>query len=229
MLKIYVVTEDLTTSDLVCSYINDDKTSKLVGCSNSITRMLFSFSLSDKPDVILIDQQLSELEINNVHALLHWSYKLVFITNIEMIEFFNLSHFDYLIKPLSKIDFFQILLKCTESIKKLCVEDHFFIKCDKGRLVRIEIEDMCAVEAKQNYICIYLPDSKYTTNFSLSKIETLLPEKKFIRVHRSFIVNSTKIRSIEANEIYLNEGTRIPIGHTYRKQVFEIFTVNMLV
>ncbi len=77
------------------------------------------------------------------------------------------------------------------------------------------LKDILWMEASDIYSMIHTATEKYLLNHSLKTIEEKFPAKKFIRVHRSFIVNIDRIGAIEENDLILS-GARIPIGKTYR-------------
>ena len=96
---------------------------------------------------------------------------------------------------------------------------HFFIKVKQG-LLKIAFADILLVEACDNYCYLYTAEKKYMVSMHLKSIETKLPGKNFIRVHRSFVINLDKIQSIEDDVIVIGQN-RIPIGKTYRNDVMK--------
>ena len=93
-----------------------------------------------------------------------------------------------------------------------------FIK--KGStLVKLKIKDIIYVEALENYVTLNTKNEKFTIHFTMKALEYQLPYDIFMRVHRSFIVNLSLIKTIEENSLDLIIGTElrnIPIGHSYR-------------
>ena len=99
---------------------------------------------------------------------------------------------------------------------------YFFIQCDgKGKLVRILKEDIAYVESALNYLVIHLQSGSYTTYLTISELEEILPSVRFIRVHKSFLINLEKIIGVEGNVLHLNNDARVALGPSYRKSFFE--------
>lgn len=98
---------------------------------------------------------------------------------------------------------------------------HIFIKSDY-KIKRIELEDICFVEALKDYIAINTFNQTHTTHISMKDILKILPDKDFVRVHRSFIVRINKILSIKYPELMI-EGSSLslPMGGLYKKDVYD--------
>jgi len=112
-------------------------------------------------------------------------------------------------------DFYLALLQNKQE------EKHIFVKSD-FKIKRIELDEICYVEALKDYIAIHTIDNTYTTHSSMKEILKTLSEKDFIRIHRSYIVRISKISSIKYPELLI-EGrmTVLPMGGLYRKDVYE--------
>jgi two-component system LytT family response regulator len=159
------------------------------------------------------------------------------------LEGFRLNAVDYLLKPFSFDDFSRAAEKaCSlrelhrmrderaasvstiESIDEATDNnDYISIKSDyKVNLVRYN--DIIYIESVGEYIRLHLKDgSKLTTLFRLKNMETELPQKKFMRVHRSYIVNIDYVSSFARGKIYLSNGDYVPISITYRDTFREHF------
>jgi DNA-binding LytR/AlgR family response regulator len=98
-------------------------------------------------------------------------------------------------------------------------KSYFFIKCE-SKYEKIFFDDILYIEGMQNYVRIYTTKGKYMTLLNLKDIEQNLQNGSFIRVHKSFIVNITKIDCIEKHEISI-QSTRIPISRNFREHVIE--------
>lgn len=116
-------------------------------------------------------------------------------------------------------DFYLALLQNKQE------EKHIFVKSD-FKIKRIELDEICYVEALKDYIAIHTVDNTYTTHSSMKEILKTLSEKDFIRIHRSYIVRINKISSIKYPELLI-EGkmTVLPMGGLYRKDVYERLNV----
>ncbi len=141
------------------------------------------------------------------------------------IQAFDYSVTDYLLKPITYARFFKAASKAYEIFNKnrsvVDVDKEIFIKKNSS-LVRIKYNDILWVEALENYVVINTTNDKFTIHFTMKSIENQLPSVKFKRVHRSFIVNVSRITSIEDNSVIIkmNENKKvIPIGKSYREKL----------
>ncbi|MEM9723783.1 MAG: LytTR family DNA-binding domain-containing protein, partial [Bacteroidota bacterium] len=145
------------------------------------------------------------------------------------LEGYELDIVDYLLKPFSFPRFLKAINKATTTEKASPpeppamkrVENHrFFLKGDKKHH-QVHTQDILFVEAYGNYCKVYLTEEMILSHEKISNLETLLADENFLRVHKSFLVATDKIRLIQGNQIYLQEH-KIPIGQTYRSRVSQL-------
>lgn len=137
------------------------------------------------------------------------------------LEGYELDISDYLLKPFSFARFLKAMNK-TVGVKMPAApvpntekgSTHFFIKGDK-KIHQIQTEHILFVEAYGNYTKIYLREEMILSHEKISALEESLPANEFLRVHKSFIVATKKIKTIEGNRIFIEEH-KIPIGQTYK-------------
>ena len=94
-------------------------------------------------------------------------------------------------------------------------EDFIFIRTD-GKIYKIMHHDLLYAEAAGNYTRIVTPQQVYAPSMTFSSVEEMLPGALFIRVHRSFIINKSKISHIEGNRVFIGK-TEIPLGSNYKE------------
>lgn len=131
---------------------------------------------------------------------------------------FNLNAVDYLHKPFA-YDRFKLAVE--KAIKKLDYNEH--VQADKCIVVKqeynnvsIPVADIAYVEAMEGYSKIFRTDGSCTlSRVILKTIGAMLPQKKFLRIHRSFIVAVDKIRSFSRQSVTLASGQTIPVGRQY--------------
>jgi DNA-binding LytR/AlgR family response regulator len=136
---------------------------------------------------------------------------------------------DYLVKPITgdrfqkaiqKAKAYKITSKPTEI--KPVVEDNaneFYINIDR-RLIKIEMSSVNIVEAKGDYIHIKTESKNYVVHSTLKKIEDKLPKDLFLKVHRSFIINTKKIIDIEDNSVLIAKDV-IPVSRANRPELMK--------
>jgi two-component system LytT family response regulator len=151
------------------------------------------------------------------------------------VEGFQVEAVDYLLKPIS----FSNLLKAANKVKELVdlksailpetvksTANHLFVKSEY-KLVRIELDDIKYIESQHEYIKIHLTNSApVLTQLSLKAIEEQLSPEKFMRVHRSFIVQLNKISVIDRNRIVFDGKVYIPVSDQYKEKFQEYIDGN---
>ncbi|MBK7028530.1 MAG: response regulator transcription factor [Bacteroidales bacterium] len=152
------------------------------------------------------------------------------------VEGFQVEAVDYLLKPISFSNFLKAVnkvknrIELTSNNQKESVTtkaNHLFVKSDY-KLIRIELTDIKYIESQHEYIKIYLNNSNpITTLLSLKSIEEVLPPEKFMRVHRSFIVNLSKISVIERNRIVYDGNVYIPVSKQYKEKFLKYIDGNL--
>ena len=149
------------------------------------------------------------------------------------VEAFEQAVLDYLVKPLSYPRFLQAAQKArgmvqrspapapeAEAIQTPGLNASFtFIKVD-NKLVRVAFDDVHYVEALGDYVHIVTGQSKLIVYSTMKAVEEKFPSSRFVRIHRSFIVNINRIQVLEDNAIIV-EGKHIPVGQTYLREVLQ--------
>jgi len=132
---------------------------------------------------------------------------------------------DYLVKPITYARFYKAIQRARKRLEKDKLEkvgrSEIFIKKD-ATLVRLKYSEILWIEALENYVIFNTFNEKFTIHFTMKAVEQKLPQEKFTRVHRSFIVNTSCIDAIEDNAILIkvHDGTKsIPIGKSYKDKL----------
>ena len=140
---------------------------------------------------------------------------------------FELNAIDYLLKPIKQKRFEQSCLKALDFYdfkkQKKSKENNFIYVRSQYSLIKIPLSDILFFETMDDYIKIHRTNTKpILTLLSMRKLLQLLPEKKFIRVHRSFAVSIEKIQAVRAKTVII-EDHQLPIGITYEKAFFNSY------
>jgi DNA-binding LytR/AlgR family response regulator len=136
----------------------------------------------------------------------------------------------YLLKPFSYPEFLEVanrakewfdLVKKSSNARESFGEDSLFVKSEY-KIIKIAFDEINYIEGLKDYVKFYLAgkDRPVMSLMSLKILEEKLPQKKFMRVHRSFIVNLGKIETIQRNEILFGRVT-IPVAEKYKDQFQE--------
>ena len=182
-------------------------------------------------DLIFLDIQMPDI-LGTEFYRQHASDKMVIFTTAfseYAVEGFELSAVDYLLKPFEFRRFEQAALKARDYYNYLHQSDKKEHRClfvrSEYSLVKISFSDIHYIETLDDYLKIHLTDHKtILTKMNLKNIMNKLNPNEFIRVHRSFILPLSQIRSVRGKTISL--GTvEIPIGAKYEDDFFKVYSV----
>jgi len=151
--------------------------------------------------------------------------KVIFTTAYEQyaLKGYELDVFDYLLKPISFERFLQAANKSyawfSQQNGNTVSEDYFFVKAD-NRLEKINYSDILFVEALENYVAIYTKDKKIITHLTLKMLQEKLSPPRFLYPHKSYIVASDKINSIEGNILHVMQH-QVPVSKYLKEEIME--------
>ena len=150
------------------------------------------------------------------------------------IDSYEVDAVDYLVKPIiperfqkavEKAMAYHTLLLTGEKENIENVESEFMFVKSERRFFKVNFKDVLFIEGLKDYVIIQLPDQRIITKTSMKAIHELLP-KIFLRVNRSYIVNTRQIASFDNNDIYIDKY-EIAIGNNYRDIFFDEFVAKM--
>ena len=143
---------------------------------------------------------------------------------------YELNVTDYLLKPIPFDRFLKAVNRVHELLQKeqeSTPEPYLFVKTDK-LLKKVTIQDILFIESMGNYVLIHTSSSKEITYSSLKSLLEFLPDNLFIQVHRSYIVQTSKVQAIEGNMLII--GThKIPIARNLRDEVLNALLKDKLI
>jgi DNA-binding LytR/AlgR family response regulator len=174
-------------------------------------------------DLIFLDIQMPNKNGVDFYKMLDNNPMVIFTTAHSQyaVEGFNVNATDYLLKPFSEERFMTSIQKARNEFKlrkNQSVQTHLMIRADY-KLHRIEFSDILLIEGLDDYVQIHLTNkTKIVARLSMKGILEKLPEKEFIRVHRSFIIPIKKVKSIQNKAIQIEDFV-IPIGETYKESI----------
>ncbi|MFT6948229.1 MAG: DNA-binding LytR/AlgR family response regulator [Vicingaceae bacterium] len=181
-----------------------------------------SFIQQNNIDVIFLDIQMPDLDGISFLTSLASPPKVIFTTAYDQyaLKGYELEIVDYLLKPISFERFLKAankVFQLIDGLEKQIIPDFIWLKVDYQQK-RVVLNDILYVEGLKDYVKIYTTDGLIMTKLNLKNFNLKLPENQFIRVHRSFIVNTSKITSIQKSRLYINER-EIPISTAYWEEV----------
>ncbi len=188
-------------------------------------------------DLVFLDVQMPELTGLQFLKIANGKTKVILTTAYPQyaLEGYELDVADYLLKPIAFDRFYKAAQKAQSIITPVVaatvtkeeplaqyddfMSDFIFVKTEH-KIQKVYLHDIMFIEGLKDYISIFTPDERIITLQNMKKMEDALPEKHFIRVHKSYIVALNKIDSIERSRISIGNKV-IPIGDTYRDIFFK--------
>lgn len=233
MIRCMVVDDEPLAIELLEDYISKVPFLQWVA---SYTNPIDAFANLAGIDLIFSDIQMPELTGLQLVQLLKGKVKIVFTTAYSeyAVQGFEHDAIDYLVKPFS----FDRFLKAAQKAKNVLLpaepvamvtqaepadEPQFVFVKTTNRLVKVGLQDILLIEGLKDYIAVVTAKEKILTLQNMKFAEELLPGRRFMRVHKSYIVALDKIDAIERNRIFIGEHV-VPVGETYRQAFFE--TIN---
>lgn len=227
-----------------CIIVDDDSTAKLIVaelCSRyENINVLADFSNAidaikfvnvNEVDLVFLDIHMPSFSGFDFIQTLKNPPKIILTTsdrNFALEAFEYQSVVDYLVKPI-ELDRFQKAIDKLDNFMPNSVspspqnesnqKKELYVNVDR-RFVKINLSDINVVEAKGDYIRIKMDDKNHIVHSTLKKIEEKLPDDIFLKVHRSFIINLSKIVDIEDNSVLINQDV-IPVSRSNRKELME--------
>ncbi|MDR1645502.1 MAG: LytTR family DNA-binding domain-containing protein [Tannerellaceae bacterium] len=228
-----IIDDEPLAVSLLESYVNKTPFLQLKGTFNSAVDALAQ--LSEHPvELLYIDIQMPELNGLEFSRIIGNDMRIVFTTAFGQyaLDSYKVNALDYLLKPISYPDFLKSANKALQWYELLHKQDGkqtespiagikaetIFIKSEY-KLIQVELRKILYIEGLKDYIKIYTEGeaSPILSLMNMKTMEDLLPPDRFVRVHRSFIVQPEKIKVIDRNRIVFGKEY-IPISDSYRQK-----------
>lgn len=237
MIRCIAIDDEPLALKQIAGYIKKTPFLELTGLCESAIQAIEMIE-NTPVDLMFVDINMPDLSGIEFVKTLENPPKIVFVTAYGeyALEGFRVDAIDYLLKPIGYADF----LKSANKVKSWfdaqyqkpsevkSNKDFLFIKSEY-KILRINFDDIKYIEAMSEYIRIHLVSSKpVMTQLSMKSIEEQLPDDRFMRVHRSFIINLSKISVIERNRIVFDGSTYIPVSEQYKSKFQSYLDKNFL-
>lgn len=181
-----------------------------------------TFLSTNEIDILFLDVEMPGATGFELLDKLIYMPKVILTTSKTDYAFdaFQYNVADYLKKPISFSRFQESITKITDSLNNTTVEtnkDDIFIKTD-GKFIRLSYEDILYIESMGDYVKYFTMAKHYLTHSTLKAVEEKMNPKQFMKVHRSYIVNMSKIQDIQDNTIVIDTKV-IPISKALKSDV----------
>lgn len=230
-LKCVIIDDEPLAIDLLKTYVAKTPFLELMGTFNNALSAMDTIS-NGKTDVLFLDINMPQITGLEFSKTIPPSTKIIFTTAYDhyAVDGFRLNALDYLLKPINYTEFLQAANKALEWFKLTAASSNdsstspatsIFVKSGY-RMEKIEFDDILYIENQKDYVKFHLETQKEPVSslMSMQSLEEKLPEKQFMRVHRSFIVNLDKIKTIERNCIVFGKEY-IPVSESYKAKFMD--------
>jgi len=157
---------------------------------------------------------------------------VIFITAFAeyALDSYEVDAIDYLVKPIQPERFDKAVLKALAYERLIresgnaaieFVPDYLLVRSER-QFVRIPLDELQFIEGLKDYVILHLKDQKVITAMNLKQIHQKLPQERFLRVSKSYIVNASFVSVFDNNAVYIG-GNEVPIGNSFREPFFERF------
>jgi DNA-binding LytR/AlgR family response regulator len=225
-LKCIIIDDEPIARKVLQEFIEEIDYLELVGQAEN---PLKAMSLLNENDIDIVFLDINMPKINGIDFLKNSRLKTKIIMTTAYAEYavegYGLDVLDYLVKPIAFERFLKACNKAKETAKEIertphhtsKVNDHFFIKCNT-QIEKVFYDDLVYAEAMLNYVMLYTTSKKMMVYVTIKSLEEQLPASSFLKVHKSFIVNINKIKSIEGNILDIG-NQKITISQSLKQKV----------
>ncbi|CAL67129.1 LytR/AlgR family response regulator transcription factor [Christiangramia forsetii] len=227
-IRCVIVDDENVALDIMENHLSKIDNIELVGRCKNATEA-FNMISSNKTDLVFLDINMPGISGISFAKSINKNIKIIFTTAYReyAIDGFDLHAVDYLLKPIS----FDRLLDAVHNFQEVHLDqndlevqnkksgDFIFVKIDR-KMHKIDFSGILWIESLSDYLKIETSEGTKVTRETISSIETKLPETKFLRVHRSFIIAIDYIESYSNEEVVI-QNKSIPISRTYKDEVLK--------
>ncbi|NND78238.1 MAG: response regulator transcription factor [Flavobacteriales bacterium] len=219
--KCLIVDDDPVQCELLTSYCNKVDAIGSVEMTMSGLDALKRVE-AEQFDLMFLDLKMPEISGKEILELLPPNLPVVMVTSDTAfaVESYNYNVVGYVVKPITLGGF----LKVIERLKDQLVEPEFIFVKEGTARIKIHFNELLYIKSESNYVAFYTESKRVMSLMRLTDLETQLPGS-FLRVHRSFIVNTNFIQHISARELKIKD-TVIPISASFREAVSSHFDLS---
>lgn len=228
-LRCAIIDDEPLAVELLKSYAEKIPYLELRGVYNSAIDALALIN-SQEIDLLYLDINMPQMNGLEFSKTLPADIKIIFTTAYDQyaIDGFRINALDYLLKPISYANFLEASNRAFDwfKLKDNNQSTSIFVKSGY-RIEKIDFEDIIYIENQKDYVKFHLEAQKEPVSslMSMQSLSEKLPSKQFMRVHRSFIVNLDKVRTIERNCIVFGK-VYIPVSESYKDKFMEFLDKN---
>lgn len=232
--SVVIVEDEVVAAETLRKYLSDEDGFELVGCAATGPGAVDMID-GKQPDIVLLDVELPEF--SGIEVLLRADHDpaVIFTTAYDehAVTAFELGAFDYLVKPFGRERFRQALERLGERLEassrgvrdpsasdraaetreKADSLERLFVRTP-GEILPVHVDEIVRLEARGDYVQVHQPGNSHLVSLSMSEFERRLDADRFLRVHRSHIVNADHIERIEQEDerrlrLHMSDGSSV--------------------
>lgn len=248
IIRVLIVDDEPIAREYIRDLLRKDRSVKITGEASDGPEAVKA-AVTKKPDLIFLDIQMPGMDGFEVlkHIRCIFQPHFIFVTAYDKyaLKAFEVNAIDYLLKPFERTRFRESLERAKEVILSGRARDfekrigdlvknlerekkpvkRLLVK-SRGRIYFVRADDIQHIEAAGNYVCLYVGGSEHLIRETLHAIETQLDPEKFVRIHRSFIVNIEFIRELQPQSsgeyiVLMADGRRLMLSRTYKDSLLD--------
>lgn len=235
MYKCFIIDDESHAIDTLKKYAKDSGQLEIVGTSQNPLEAVKYINERKDIDITFLDIDMPEISGLDVADLIYQNTAVIFTTGHAgyAVEGFEKNISDFMLKPISFTRFMKSVTKVIAQLEKKIQEEarndtYFFVNPGiKGKMLKINFNDVEFIEGLNNYIVIHTPPSNHIIYLTMKEIEAGLPPEVFIRIHKSYIVNINKVTLMEGNKIMINKLI-FPIGSSFKEKLLKKINNNII-
>ena len=219
-LKCVVVDDEPMAREILEIYIAKTPNLDLIASCKNAAEAIFLLQ-ENEVDVFFLDINMPEITGLSLAKIINQKAQIIFTTAYReyAIDGFNLNVVDYLLKPISFDRFLQAVQKVAQSEIIENNTEFMFVRSDR-KMVKIDFNTILYIESLSDYVKIFTSEKIIIIRETITSLEEKLPVKKFIRIHRSFIISLQNITSYTNEFIEINQKV-LPISRSYKESVLQ--------
>lgn len=233
-----IVDDEPLAREAIQMLVEQTEDLNLIGSFNS-AESASKFMNDNSVDLIFLDIQMPGT--NGIEFARTISKNTFVIFTTAFSEFatdsYEVDAIDYLIKPVKLERFLKAVEKVQTYVRlfkadltnnniEIVTDDHFFVKADR-KIFKVYFDNILFIEGLKDYVVMHTENQKIITAMNIKTIYDQLPKNIFVRVSKSFIINSRQIESVDNNTVYIGKN-EIPIGNIYRDFFFDEFVTKKI-
>lgn len=237
MMRCLIIDDEPLARELLESYVGKIAELKLVkSCSNALEA--FTFLQESMADLIFLDIEMPQVSGIELLRSLKDKPRVILTTAYREYAFeaYDLDVVDYMLKPIT----FDRFLRGIGKIKQLkqydaaydaeisshsSFEAAFLYLKENREMIKVFLKDILYIESLRDYVRVKMSNREVITYQKISYLEQKLPQNKFVRIHRSFIISLDKVSSFTQSSVRVSTAD-IPIGRNYKNSALKLLTQN---